>query len=308
MLESVFDDTLLSSINLLNNAGLYELRIRASKPCIVNYFNKYYFLGKNGLESEKEKAFYFSNSDISNIIARASNFSLYAINEQLKKGFISCENGIRIGVCGEEVCEDEQVITLKNISSLVFRFPHEIKGVSEKVIDYLFSNNEFCNTIILSSPGNGKTTLLRDLIRMLASKEYAKNVLVIDERNELSASCDGNSSFDLGLFSDIYLNENKQRAILNGVRSLAPDIIATDEIGTKQDIESLLYLSTCGVRILATLHAESIEDLLNKADFDSIISQKVFKRYIVLSNKNGKGTVENIFDENFNSTFKEKAV
>lgn len=303
MLENILPTEIAMAISKLDFKGLQELRLRADKPVTICYFNKYYFLNKNGQCSNLKQAFITSSDDLEDIVFRASNFSLYAVNEEIQKGFITLNNGIRIGLVGQVVMENKKVITLKNFSALNFRFPHEIKGASDKIIDKLIENNEFLNTLVLSSPGVGKTTLIRDIIRQISGIKLVKNVLIVDERNEISGFNNGKNCLDIGIFSDVLVGGEKSYAFSNGIRSMSPDIIVTDEIGTKQDYDCLNYASTCGVNVLATIHAKNINQLLKKVDFMPLLSNQIFKRYVVLSNKKGKGTIENLYDENLKEIY-----
>lgn len=299
MLDNIFSSSLSYALSKLNYLGLQEIRLRANKPVTVSYYGKYYFLGDDGLSSSKQDALVLNNEDLENIIFKASNYSVYAVNEDIKKGFLTLNNGVRIGIVGQVVSENDKVITVKNFSALNIRFPHEIKGVSNKIIDKLIADDEFLNTLIISPPGAGKTTLLRDIIRQISGIRLTKNVLVIDERNELSGFNNGECQLDIGYFSDVIVGSTKEYGFNNGIRSMSPDVIATDEIGTKQDIESILKATMCGVNVLATIHAKDINQLKNKRELSEIISKKILKRYVVLSSSQGKGTIEAIFNQDF---------
>ena len=278
---------------------MQEIRLRANKPVTVCYCSNFYFLGTNGIVSGKNNALYLTPTEIADIVHKASNYSIYTINDNLKQGYITLSSGERIGIIGQVVSENGSVITVKNFSSLNIRIPHEIKGISNDLMDYLIDDGEFLNTLIVSSPAVGKTTLLRDIVRNLSSTQFAKNVLVVDERNEISATSNGESAMDLGDFSDIITFSNKEFAFTNGIRSMSPDIIATDEIGTKCDYDAILRASSCGVKILATIHAKDIDELLRKTDFMVLKNYKTFKRYVVLKLINGKRVFDKIYDENF---------
>lgn len=299
MLDKLLQSNVYDSLKSLNFNGIQEIRIRANKPMLIGYFNKYYYLGESGLVSEKRLAFIPTKNDIENIILRSCNNSLYAINEDLKKGFVSLSDGTRIGICGQVVAENEQVITVKNFSSVNIRIPHEIKGVADKILPHLVENNEFLNTLIISPPNAGKTTMLRDLVRQIADEKYVQNVLIIDDRNEISGTKNGVSMLDVGLFTDIVCGENKIASFENAVRSMSPDIIATDELGTINDIKAVEYASTCGIKIIATVHSKNLQEFKVKNDFKNIINNQIFERYIVLSSKKGKGTIEGIYNQNF---------
>lgn len=299
MLDNILPEKINIALKSLNYANLQEIRLRANKPIIVCYFSHYYFLGEQGIVNSKKDALFVTSTEIADIVHKASNFSVYAINDNLKQGYMTLDNGERIGIIGQVVSENNSVITVKNFSSLNIRIPHEIKGISNDLMDYLIDNGEFLNTLIISSPGIGKTTLLRDIVRNLSSSRFAKNVLVVDERNEISATCSGISTMDLGDFSDIITFSSKEFAFTNGIRSMSPDIIATDEIGTKSDYEALLKASSSGVKVLATLHAKDVYELLKKVDFECLKKDQTFKRYVVLKLIDGKRMIDKIYDENF---------
>ncbi len=296
----IFPNFVESALSCLDYKGLQELRLRVGKPATVCYFSKYYYLGENGLMQHKKQALILDAGDLENIIFKASNFSVYAVNEDIKKGFISLSSGIRIGIVGQVVSENDKVLTIKNFSSLNIRFPHEIKGSSEKIIDKLIENGEFLNTLILSKPSAGKTTLARDIIRQISGIKLTKNVLVVDERNELSGFHNGECGLDVGDFSDVIVDCNKSYAFSNGIRSMSPDVIVTDEIGSKQDCDGIFHATSCGVKLLATIHSNDLKQLFLKPDFATILQKKVFERYVVLSNRLGKGTIEGVYDENLN--------
>lgn len=298
MLQDVLPSLINQALLKLNFNNLQELRLRANKPTTICYNNKYYFLSSHGASIDQHDGIVLTNSDLDDIVFRASNFSLYAVNDDIKNGFITLQNGIRIGLVGQVVSENGMVITINHFSALNIRFPHEIKGISNQIIDYLVDDDDFLNTLIISPPGAGKTTLLRDITRQISGIKLSKNVLVVDERNEISGCNKGRASLDIGMFSDVLVGGDKSYAFVNGIRSMSPQVIVTDEIGTKKDIECLTNASTCGVNILATIHAKNINDLLQKPDFVKMISDKIFKRYVVLSCLHKKGTIEGIYNEN----------
>lgn len=298
MLDSILPEKIISALKTLSYANLQEIRLRVNKPITVCYCSKFYFLGSSGIVNNKNNAIFVTSTEIADIVHRASNYSIYTINDNLKQGYITIGGGERIGIIGQVVSENGRIITIKNFSSLNIRIPHEIKGISDELMDYLIEDNEFLNTLILSSPAVGKTTLIRDIVRNLSSK-FAKNVLVVDERNEISASFNAESTMDLGDFSDVITFSSKEFAFTNGIRSMSPDIIATDEIGSGCDYDAILRASSCGVKILATIHAKDIDELIKKPDFMVLKKLKTFKRYVVLKLTKGVRVIDKVYDENF---------
>ena len=265
------------ALDKLDKSRVYEIRLRPSGVS-VNYGGKFFRLSENGISSQ---GYVVTRSEIEEIVLKASEYSLYAVNEQLKNGFLTVGDGIRIGVCGQVV--DGK--TIKNFSSLNVRFPHEIKGCAEKVIGHVAKPKGCYSTVIVSPPGQGKTTLLRDLIRQLSNA--GNNVLLVDERYELAGE---ELSLDVGANTDVISGASKDFAFNQGIRYMRPDVIAADEIMSENDVDSLYKAYLGGVSIIATAHAtaENFKQKLRGLEF--------VERIIVLSDNGGPGYVEAIFD------------
>ena len=279
----------------VNLNSINEIRMRADKPIVLQIGGKRIFLGENGVTSNIKDAIYASKIMVEDVIFRASECSLYSVNEQIKKGFIVTEGGIRLGLGGDIIEENGQIKTMTNYSSVNIRLPHEIRNCSLSTFDYLVNVNGVMNTLVVSPPGAGKTTFLRDLIYQLSERNYAYNVLVLDERGELDIGQKG----CIGSFSDKISFARKSIGFENGIRSLSPNIIVTDELGQKEDIDAILYAINSGVKIFASIHSDSLENLSKKPFFKPILAEKVFQRYVLLSMRNGPGTVEGVYNENF---------
>ena len=303
ILLKLLGDLLGKILNKLNFEKLYEVRMRVNSPIAINYYNHFYFVSEDGLTDREKDALFATKEDIEQIIMNASNSSIYAVNDQIKQGFISSLGGIRIGIVGQVVDDNENIITVKNYNAINIRIPHEVKGCSLNILPYLLKDNEFLNTLIISSPGAGKTTMLRDICYQLSSHNITSNILLLDERNEIASVNNGKPSLDVGKFTDIITGGNKKFGFINGIRSMSPDIICTDELGTNEDFEAIRKASSCGVSLLASVHASSILELKMKENFKELLKDKIFKRYVVLSSKNGKGTVDGVFDEDFRLLF-----
>ena len=279
----------------VNLNSINEIRMRADKPIVLQIGGKRIFLGENGVTSNIKDAIYASKIMVEDVIFRASECSLYSVNEQIKKGFIVTEGGIRLGLGGDIIEENGQIKTMTNYSSANIRLPHEVRNCSLSTFDYLVNVNGVMNTLVVSPPGAGKTTFLRDFIYQLSERNYAYNVLVLDERGELDIGQKG----CIGSFSDKISFARKVIGFENGIRSLSPNIIVTDELGQKEDIDAILYAINSGVKIFASIHSDSLENLSKKPFFKPILAEKVFQRYVLLSMRNGPGTVEGVYNENF---------
>ncbi len=299
MLDKLFPTEIFEALkNNLKFNYLYEIRLRIDRPITINYSNKFYFLGIEGLTTDENNAIICSKNLLESVILKASNYSIYSVNEDIKKGFITLNGGIRLGICGEIVTENGYIKTMKDFSSINLRFPHEVRNCSLNVLNYLIDNGQVLNTLVISSPCGGKTTFIRDICYQLGKRDFALNVLILDERNEISASIKGVPTMDVGKFSDILVYSNKKIGFENGIRSMSPNLIVADELGNREDIESVIYASNSGINLLASAHAKNIEELKEKYLFNDVLHKKIFKRIVVLSQKNGAGTIEGVFDEN----------
>lgn len=269
---------------------LQEIRLKVNKPLILQ-------LG----EKEIIEDYNVVNEDINNILKRMSNYSIYSIEDEIKQGYITIKGGHRVGICGNCIIENNIVKTIKNVFSLNIRICREIIGCSNKVMPWILKDNNILNTIIISPPKCGKTTLIRDITRNISnginsSSLQGKNVCVIDERSEICASSDGIPQLDVGIRTDVMDNCPKSQGIMMAIRSMAPDVIVCDEIGTYEDIRSILSALNCGVNLITTIHGFGIEDLKSRDVFKAVISNHIFQRAIVLSCKKGIGTVDYIYD------------
>lgn len=297
-MENLLTESLWSVVkNFLPLEKLNELRLRVGLPIVAVLGGKPYYLGLKGLSGSQADAIICDSNMLMDIVKRASEHSLYAVNHQLKQGFITVLGGIRVGICGEVVIENHRVKTIKNFTGLNIRIPHQVKNCSLNVFGFLMQS-KFLNTLIISPPGCGKTTFIRDVLWQLSEHNYCYNVLLVDERYEIANCLNGKPQLDVGKFTDVYSGCNKLYGFENGVRSMRPDIVATDELANEADVNALSYVACCGVGVLSSVHASDVEDLKNKPAFEKLLQNKIFKRYVVLSNKKGPGTVEAVYDEN----------
>ena len=295
MLESYLPTNIVNALNRYKDLiELNEIRLRVNKPIIVSVKAKKYYLGNHGF-CNKEDAIICDYATIQSIVYKFAENSVYSVNDYIKNGYITLKGGIRVGLAGEVVSENGQVTTIKNFQGLNIRIPHLIEGCSEIALDYILKEG-FNNTLVLSPPGSGKTTFLRDIILQLSKRNYSYNVLVCDERNEILSTNNGEADFNLGGFADVYSNCSKEFAFKQGIRSMNPDIIVCDEIDIDKDLQTVIDATNCGVKVLCTIHCDNINQLKQKKNFDFIFQNKIFDRFIFLSNQEGPGTLTSIYD------------
>lgn len=272
------------------NTNINEVRLRVGKKAILVVSSVEIFL-----------QYVVTLQDLLEILIKVSKNSIYAIQNDINNGFVVIKGGHRIGICGEVILENGKIKNIKNINSMNIRVARQLPGCSDKVLPYIIKNNNFLNTLIVSPPGCGKTTILRDIIRQVSNGVeifgfLGKNIGLVDERGEIAAVCQGIANLDVGIRTDVMSNVPKYIGMEMLVRSMGVNIIATDEIGNKEDIEAIKYASLSGVNLIFTMHGRSLEDVLNKEGIKQLIEEKFFEMVIILSNKNGPGTIEKVYN------------
>lgn len=273
----------------LNDDVIQEIRIKVGRPLMLNL-------------SYGEKILEYNTNieDLKFIMAKISNYSLYAFEEEIKQGYITLKGGHRIGLAGECVISKGEVRTIKNITSLNIRISREVIGSSDKIMKLITNNNRVYNTLIVSPPKCGKTTILRDIARNISNGIYkfnlsGKKVTIVDERSEIAACYNGIPQMNVGIRTDILDNCLKKSGMIMAIRSLSPEVLVCDEIGTKGDLEALNMAFNCGVNIVVTVHGYDINDVYGRVVFKDLIDNCILERIILLSNRKGAGTIEKIY-------------
>jgi len=298
VLYDIFPDQIKAIFNHLPFDDIYEFRLRANCPVIVCYSGRNLYLTQSGLTREPEGAIMVSRTDLDSIIHKASNYSIYAINDQIREGYITIQGGIRMGIAGTVVMDGDKVSTVKNVQSLNIRIPHDVRGCSYGILNYIFDKNNPFSTLIVAPPGAGKTTFLRDLAWQICDKYPLKNVLVLDERGEIAANQLGDNQLDVGETTDVITGCSKMYGFSNGIRSLRPDVIITDEVATSDDIEMIRIATRSGVCVIASVHAGNIDEIRQKPYFSELVREGVFDRYVVLGIRDTAGCVCGVYDRN----------
>lgn len=261
-----------------------EIRLRAGKQMTI-------VLGSEEIEVAERHA--VTNNELQIVLEIATRASAHSYTDSIKNGYVTAEGGCRIGLCGTAVAEDEIVSGLRRISSICIRIPHEKIGCATEFYPELIKNG-FESTIIISPPGAGKTTLLRELVRLLSDR--GSRISLVDERNEVAGSFEGHSYFDVGRSTDILSCAPKSAGVMMVLRSMAPQVIAFDEITAPSDIEAAVLAANCGIQLLTTAHAASIDEMKRRPLYRKMFEESIFQRAVVIKNNRGKRsyTVEEI--------------
>ena len=252
-----------------NPEELQEIRIRTGQPLLIQ------MKGQERVLPDPVHPYLVTKEDIGETMGYICHYSLYAYENELKQGFITVEGGPRVGVAGKVIIENEKV---KNITE----------------------NKQICHTLIISPPCCGKTTLIRDLIRQISDgNEYIKgcSVGVVDERSELGGCYLGIAQNHLGTRTDILDCCPKAEGMIMLIRSMAPRVIAVDEIGTSEDIHAIEYAMQCGCRLIASVHSLDMDEASKKPILGDLIRRRMFQRYVVLGQDHGPGKIREIYDE-----------
>ena len=264
------------SLPLNRKARVEELRLRINQPVFLTLPE-----GETPLPQTR-----VLRNDLEHVLDRATEYSRYAASETIRRGYVTASGGFRVGLCGTALPGEDGNDGMRDVSSLTIRIPRVCEDIALPLLPELLENGHPASTLILSPPGGGKTTLLRDLVRLLSQGTDCctpQRVALVDERGELAAVHRGRPQLDVGCHTDIMDACPKHLAVPMLLRAMNPQVIALDEIALNADVEAVCAAAGCGVVLLATVHAVSREDLSARPTGKALLSCGVFRRAVLIS-------------------------
>lgn len=280
----------------VTEAEVQEIRLRCNRGMMIRTGEGERIPGKRGgFVTKEEEAFWVTEGLIKNTLDLLTGYSLYAFEEEIRQGFFTVAGGHRVGVAGHAVYENGELKRLTEIGSLNLRIAHEVKGCAKKLYEVLYGNGRLYHTLLFAPPACGKTTYLRDLIRLLSTKGFT--VGVADERSELAAAVRGRAQFDLGMRTDVMDGCPKELAMQMLLRSMNPEVLAADEIGTIGDAAAIRLAAGSGCRVLASAHADTLEEIRENPILGVLWKEHRFERYVRLEKQKGVFGIGAVYNE-----------
>jgi len=278
---------------------LEEIRLRLGQPLLLRSQSEEYSVNSRGVVKDRLYQGYITQpQDIHRIVASISDNSLYAFEEELSRGFITIPGGHRVGLAGRVILKTDSIRMMKDFSGIAIRIAREVRDCSLPVLRHIVARDgHIRNALLISPPRCGKTTILRDLARHLSvGGNWGKGhcVTVVDERSELAGCYRGAAQFDLGPRTDVLDGCPKASGMIMAIRSLSPQVIITDEIGRKEDIEAVYECINAGVGVIASVHAGNVEEVKRRPWLRDLVGEGGFAVLILLSRRHGPGTVEEV--------------
>jgi stage III sporulation protein AA len=257
-----------------------ELRLRVGYPMSVVLAGR-----ERGLDGEPVRT-----QELEQLVELASRASVHAVMDQIRRGYLTVEGGHRLGLCGTAVLREGDIHALRALSSADLRIARQVRGAAQPILEGVCHRGQLVSTLILAPPGLGKTTLLRDLIRLVSDGEGCtpQRVSVADERGELAAAWSGRPQLDVGRRTDVMEGCPKAQALMYLLRAMNPQVLAADEITAPEDVRALLTAAGCGVTLLVTAHGADREDLRRRPLYRPLLEEGIFQRLVRICRENGR--------------------
>ncbi len=280
-----------------------EIRLRIKRPLLFRVGAQELSITPNEqVTSALEDGVLITKEDLERTVQILSQNSLYAWDEEFRNGYITIPGGHRIGLVGRAVIDHGYLKTIKDISGINYRIGRQILGCADKVLPFLIKQDrQLCHTLIISPPQCGKTTLLRDIVRQLSNGISALdfsgvNVGLVDERSEIAGMYQGEPQFQIGARTDVLDACPKAQGMMMLIRSMSPQVLATDEVGKNEDLEAMYQSLQSGVTIITTVHGNSMEEIKERPNLQALLNWQFFDRIIILSRRKGVGTLEKVLN------------
>lgn len=279
-----------------------EVRARIHQPLEILFLNRNSWVGRYGaLEQDAKKAEKIGGQTLKKMVNALTTGSFYALEEEIAQGYLTLPGGHRVGFAGQVICQRGKIKLLRNISSLNLRIARSCQGIADPLLPYLWQEGRFLKTVIFSPPACGKTTLLREIVRVVSMGSPnlgipGLRVGLVDERSEIAGCYQGVPQLDVGPRTDVLDGSPKTEGVYLLLRAMNPELIVTDEVGTEADFRMLEDIVNAGVSFMTTAHALNLREAENRPGLNRILTSKMVERLIFLSNRLGVGTVESVTD------------
>jgi stage III sporulation protein AA len=279
---------------------IMEIRFRSNRPIELCWDRQSAWVAVTGeLTVDPGRAVTFSPEDLKNIVSSLTAASFYALEETISQGYLALPGGHRVGLAGQAVCDLGKIRLIRNVSSINFRIAKAVRGIARPLLPLLAVDGRLRQTLLVGPPAAGKTTLLRELIREVSNGApryglFGQRVGLVDERSEIAGSFLGTPQLDVGRRTDVLDGCPKKAGVYLLLRALTPQLIATDEIGGREDFQVIEDILNTGVSFIATAHAQNLNEALGRPGLRPLLESGMVERVVVMSSRLGVGTIESV--------------